>query len=116
MNYIKIGERTVPMVVNAATDAIYERLFKESSILVQAGNDLKSGPVVALIYRMGFIMAAQAKYSNWRLNRLKASDYSKWLAQFERSDYLDAIWAIRLVYEGWSDERIKEYGEMSGDE
>lgn len=120
MNYVKIGEKTVPMTANAATDALYESLFNSSAIQIQTGRDLTSGEVVELIYRVGYVMAKQAECPSWKLPKLSIKDYHKWLSQFNRSDYLAAVWYIRLVYEGWPDDQIAEYGaeydKLNGDD
>ena len=114
LNNVKIGNLVIPMKCNAATDAYYEKIFGVSSIILQSGTDLPSGEMVDLFYKMGFVMAMQAQHGPFSMNKLTRKNYYRWLNGFERSDYIDAIWKIRLIYEGWSDSSIDEYEKMNG--
>ena len=109
MNSVKIGDRTVRLLVNAATDAYFEKIFGYSAILFQSGKDKTPDQLVDLYYKLGFVMAMQSYLDPNKMNRLKRTDFIKWVAEFDRGEYLDAIWKIRLIYDGFSNEQIEEY-------
>lgn len=99
-NVVKIGERDVPMLAMASTDAMYKNVFHADPIKMQAG-DMDAGESIELFMRMGFIMARYAELKDRKaVSQANEDDYLDWLDGFERADYFNALPDIRATYEG----------------
>jgi hypothetical protein len=108
---VKIGDVTVPMISNAATDFMYRQIFQEDPTRIQysLSDDEKDKKAQAenqiimleFLQRMGFVMAKNVELGVSEMVKLKKDiDFMEWLAQFPRTDYLEALSDIRAVYEG----------------
>lgn len=112
MKTINIDGHDVPMLVNAATSMVHQRIFNGEDILVEynkffAGKteeeledvelNLKA---TALIKRMAYTMAMQAQFvgKEEKLLLLGEGNFIKWISQFEDpfalEDVADEIMAI----------------------
>lgn len=99
-NLIKIGDKEVPMLAMASTDAMYAAVFHEDPIRMQA-KGMDEGELILLFMRMGYIMARYAETKDRKTVSLaNEDDYLDWLDSFERAEYLTALPDIRATYEG----------------
>lgn len=101
-NVIKIGDREVPMLAMASTDAMYQSVFHEDPIKMQA-RGMDEGDLIILFMKMGFIMARFAELKDRKaVQQANEDDYLDWLDGFERAEYIGALPDIRATYEGQS--------------
>lgn len=108
---IVIGDEEVKLTANAGVDFIYQQIFREDPLRIQAGlaGDPDAGAAaVPLFQKLGFVMAMMATRSPGELARLSVEDFYSWICQFERMDYIDAIPAISEVYNGQRQTSSKE--------
>ena len=115
MKTVTISGKDVEVLANAATSIVHQRIFDED-ILVEYNKLYANGEVdeenieanakaSALIKRLAFTMAMQAKYVGHEENLMKISfaDYMKWLSQFDEVFSLEEATAeIMEVYTGSS--------------
>lgn len=92
---VKIGEKYVEMVGNAASVYVYKQLFREDFLQkVQAAE-----PDPDLFQKMGFVFARQAESSSISdLMNMSIDDYYNWLSGFEALDVLLATEEISSLY------------------
>ena len=89
------------MEAMGSCDRAFWNVFHEDPIKLQAGRDPELNEWIDFVMKLGFIMAKFAELrSSKAMRQLNEDDYLDWLDQFERSDYLEALGAIREVYEG----------------
>ena len=89
------------MEAMGSCDRAFWNVFHEDPIKLQAGGDPEVSELIDFVMKLGFIMAKFAELrSSKAMRQLNEDDYLDWLDQFERSDYLEALGAIREVYEG----------------
>ena len=101
---VKIGDKLVPMMAMASVDYLYEEIFHEDPIKIQTSAD-DNGDQLKLIQKMGFVMAKFAELKDRKeMFKLSKADYMDWLDQFDRSDYYEALLAIKAVYDGQAEE------------
>lgn len=98
---VKIGTKDVPMLAMGNIDLCYWNVFHEDAIKMQSDPSFSVGDSINLLQKMGYVMAMYAeKKSAKDLRSCNYDTYAEWLGQFERNDLLEAIGAIRDVYEG----------------
>ena len=92
---VKIGEKEVGMVANAASPYIYKQVFHEDFLAkLQADN-----PDADLFQKMGYIMAKQDELDKISdLMKLTADGFYEWLIQFDAMDVMYASDAISDIY------------------
>ena len=91
---VQIGDKTVPMLANAASPWRYSQCFHEDFLkATQAGDEVDATNIFS---KLGYIMARQAEKTD--LSKLSESDFYLWLEQFDAADYLDALDQIADVY------------------
>lgn len=98
---VAIGDKNVEMLSNGLTDVAYRQIFHEDAIKIQyemGDNDIAS--ILNMMYQMGFIMAKAAELPFQELMELKKEAFWEWVEQFDRSDYINALPDVRMVYEG----------------
>ena len=89
------------MEAMGSCDRAFWNVFHEDPIKLQAGRDPEVSELIDFVMKLGFIMAKFAELrSSKAMRQLNEDDYLDWLDQFERADYLEALGAIREVYEG----------------
>ena len=76
---IKIGDRDVEMLANAASPYIFRTLFGQDFIKESQNQD----PDVHLMEKMGFVMAIQASKQPEELKKVTEEDFFLWLSQFD---------------------------------
>lgn len=99
ISYVKIGDKTVPMVSVASVDRFYKNIFRVDPIALQTG-DMDEGEAITLFMQMGFVMAKFAEVKTASGMTFNEDDYLDWLCQFDRKAYYDALPDIRAAYEG----------------
>ena len=82
---VKIGEKVVPMLSNAATAIYYKQIFHED-LLVLMNRALKGGKdpadgISEITPKLAYIMAIQAEKS--RIKEKNFDTFLEWLEQFE---------------------------------
>ena len=91
---IKIGERDVEMLANAASPYVYKTLFGQDFIKESQSAD----PDLHLMEKMGFVMAMQAELPTDKLFSLGINQFYAWLTEFDPLDVLNASEAIGELY------------------
>jgi hypothetical protein len=99
---IKIGEKTIPMLANAATPLRYKQHFHKDILVELQNAQIESVKVTDSLPELAFIMANQAKAKEGKvdLNLLKETDYIDWLEQFDAFDIPMAADDIVSLYFG----------------
>lgn len=99
---IKLGDKVVPMVVNAATPIRFRNLFGKDLLTTifegsrEGGVDLTVASEIAP--ELAFIMAKAADKSD--MNALSVDMYLKWLEDFGPLDFVNATEEIFNFYYG----------------
>ena len=92
---VKIGEKEVGMLANAASPYIYKQVFGED-FLVEVQ---KPTPASDLFQKMAFVMAKQAETDKIaELMKVKLDGFYEWLGQFEPMDIMIATKEISELY------------------
>ena len=95
---IQVGEKTVPMLSNAATPIYYRQVFsKDLLVFLQSMNN--KGIVDGFsetVSQLGYVMAAQADKK--KINELNFDKYIEWLSDFEPLDFEQASGDILGLY------------------
>lgn len=101
---VMIGSNAVKMTAVAGVDIIYQQIFREDPLKIQAGfngDDSTGADAIPLFERMAFVMAKAAEAKSYsELAKLTEGDFLEWLCQFERSEFIAAIGDIAGVYAG----------------
>ena len=93
--FVKIGEKEVGMVANAASPYIYKQVFHEDFLTKLQAKE----PETDLFQKMAYIMAKQAEIEKMSdLMKLNEQGFYEWLMQFESMDVLYAIDEISNIY------------------
>ena len=98
---VTIGTKEVGMLANAASPAIYRRVFHEDFLhdmqeRTQNGNEVA---IADLFCQMGFVMAMQDSKPVEELFKLSQVDYLNWLSQFGANDVAMASVDIATLYQ-----------------
>lgn len=100
---VKIGEKVVPMLSNAATAIIYKQIFHKDLLVFmdRVNKALEKGDNVIegmndIILELAYVMATQAEKSGFRDKNFET--YIEWLTQFEPMDIENAAAEIFGVY------------------
>lgn len=98
---VKIGNKEVKMVANAASCYVYRQLFKEDFLLKAQ----EKTPDPDIFQKMGFVMAKQAETNKMSdLMKIPIDEYYEWLMQFEPLDVITAAGEISNLYMGQSEQ------------
>ena len=93
---IKIGNKNVGMVANAASPFIYRQIFKKDFIA-----ETQKEPIdMSLFSEMGFIMKLQAEKPTQEVLKTSVDDFYVWLEEFDPMDLLNASVEIGQFYMG----------------
>ena len=94
---VKIGEKDVEMLANAASPYLYSQLFHEDFLQIIQ----QPAPPPNVFEKMGYIMTCQATMKTEELfGGLKITDFYKWLESFEPMAILQATKDIAELYTG----------------
>lgn len=91
---VKIGNKEVEVVANAASPYLYKGLFREDFLLKIQDKT----PDPSLFEKMGFIMAMQATLDREKLHNLSIDDFYDWLEGFAPMDVMNATKDLTEVY------------------
>ena len=95
---IQVGEKTVPMLSNAATPIYYRQVFsKDLLVFLQSMNS--KGIVEGFsetVAQLAFVMAAQADKK--KINELNFDNFIEWLSEYEALDFEQASGDILGLY------------------
>lgn len=82
---IRIGDKDVGMLANAASSYIYKQVFHED--LLKKFQEMEKEPDTQIGEKMGFIFSKQAEVQNpSELMKLTIDDFLEWLTQFDPLD------------------------------
>lgn len=96
---VKIGDKGIPMLANAATTIYYKQIFHEDLFvkmqkIMKAAED--TGDASEIVPKLAFIMASQAEKAD--MLHKSFTDFIAWLEQFEAFDLETAAPEIMNVY------------------
>lgn len=96
---VKIGEKDVPMLSNAATPYRYKQMYgmdlmNEMSKL----DENKPTEAIEVVEQLAFIMSKAAEKAD--MNMLNMEMYYDWLEQFDSDDMINAFKDIVTLYIG----------------
>lgn len=98
---ILIGDTSVPMTANAATDYRLKQVFKVDPIRElqkqQTADDNTEG--IRLAMMLAYVMSRQAMGKK-ALAKMSEDDYLEWLEDFMTVDLVDAAGAVLELYQG----------------
>ena len=96
---IKVGEKEVPMLANAATPIRYKQVFGKNILTYFLGGSTDA-EVTAMVSELAYIMAKAGEGAD--MNKLSIDDYIKWLEPFEALDFAteENARAILDIYQG----------------
>ena len=93
---IKIGNKEVGMVANAASPFIYRQIFKKDFLA-----ETQKDPIdLALFAEMGFIMHLQNEKPTQEVLKTSLDDFYVWLEEFDPMDIMNASVTIGQFYMG----------------
>ena len=93
---VKIGNKDVDMLANAATPYRYQMIFKEDFFGRVTGKvEVESRDFFA---KIGYVMAMQAVKAD--MNKLNVDTFLVWLEGFEPADVFSAAGDIADIYNG----------------
>lgn len=90
---VKIGDKDIEMVANAATPFRFKAVFHKDLIVIMTGGD--TAEISEVIPEIAFIMAKQAEKAD--MNKLNIDTFLDWLEQFAPLDVYtasDGIWSV----------------------
>lgn len=93
---VKIGEKEIEMLANAATPYRYQQIFHEDYIKQVTGKT--EAEPADLFTKLGFTMAMQAAKKD--MSKVSIADFYAWLEEFEPSDVFAAAGTIADFYNG----------------
>ncbi len=111
---IKIGDKSVPMMSNAATPIRYKQVFKKNlnSFFLGKMSEEESADLPG---ELAYIMSKSAEGAD--MNKLSFDGYVEWLTGFEALDFAVAVTDIINVYQnnlGSSSEVKKNQDQPTG--
>lgn len=99
---VKIGDKEVEMLANAASPILYKRVFRRDwfKTLSESQEDASGIESITYFEEMGFIMAMQATLPTDKLISLSYEDYLNWAGRFESEDLMMVVGDIATIYKG----------------
>ena len=96
---IKVGDKLVPMIANAATPIRYRQVFGKNLLKYFFGEEAQD-EVVAMTGELAYIMAKSGEGAD--MNRLSIEDYTVWLEGFDAMAFVDpdTVTQIIKLYQG----------------
>ena len=99
---VKIGDKGIPMLSNAATAILYKQIFKQDLLVFmdRLGKASEAGKMIEgandVILQLAYVMATQAEKTGFRDKNFET--YIEWLCQFEPLEIEAAAADIFAVY------------------
>lgn len=97
---IKLGDKAVEMKATASTDIYYRNIFGIDPIKEQSAQGFGPADLICMMERMAFVMAMQASRDRSAMGDLNPDAYLDWMDDFDRVDIMNAVPALRALYEG----------------
>lgn len=100
---VKIGEKEVNLLANAATPIRYKMVFGEDIMVAFNqinGNKRDEGEILDISSQLAFIMHVQATYSREEIKGVTKEKYIEWLEDFGPMDFVNASKDIFDTYLG----------------
>lgn len=96
---IKVGEKLVPMLANAATPIRFRQVFGKNLLKYFIGEE-SNEEVAAMTGELAYIMAKAGEGAD--MNRLSIDDYISWLEGFDATDFVDPATVSEIIklYQG----------------
>lgn len=91
---VKIGDRGVNMVANAATAIRYQQVFGGNLLHHFMGDDSPEDAAL-VVQELAYIMAKAAEGAD--MNKLSKDDYISWLEQFESLDFMNGDTTTEII-------------------
>ena len=83
---IKVGEKEVPMLANAATPIRYRQVFGKNLLQYFMGKTSQED-MAAMTGELAYILARAGEGAD--MNKLNIDDYIEWLEDFEAAAWID---------------------------
>ena len=100
---IKIGEKDVEMVANAATPYRFKQIFRKDYFRYTVSEDRDGAEDMDVMARMAYIMAMQAAKAD--MAKLNEDTFLEWMEQFGVMDVIGAVADIMDMINGNSAEK-----------
>lgn len=100
---VKIGEKEISLLANAATPIRYKMVFGEDIMVAFNqinGKKRDEGEILDISSQLAFIMYVQAMYSKEKLKCVTKEKYIEWLEDFGPMDFVNASKDIFDTYLG----------------
>lgn len=97
---IKLGDKDVEMKATASTDIYYRNIFGIDPIREQSAQGFGPADLICMMERMAFVMSMQATRDRAAMGDLSPDSYLDWMDDFDRTDIMNAVPALRALYEG----------------
>lgn len=113
---IKVGEKELNLLANAATPIRYKMVFGDDIMVVfnQINNNKRdSGEILDITSQLAYIMNCQAECDKNELKNLSRETYIEWLEEFEAMDFVNSSEAIINAYLGTTDTTSKSKNVVS---
>lgn len=96
---VKLGEKEVPMIANAATPIRFRQVFGKNLLKYFMGDESQE-EIAAMSGELAYIMAKAGEGAD--MNKLNIDDYISWLEQFDAMVFLDptAVSEVMNLYQG----------------
>lgn len=96
---IKVGEKLVPMLANAATPIRFRQVFGKNLLRYFLGEESQD-EVAAMTGELAYVMAKAGEGAD--MNRLNLDDYTTWLEGFDAMDFVDPETVAQIIklYQG----------------
>ena len=96
---VKLGEKEVPMLANAATPIRYRQVFGKNLLRYFLGEESQD-EVAAMTGELAYIMAKSGEGAD--MNRLSLDDYATWLEGFDAMAFVEpeTVSQIIKLYQG----------------
>lgn len=100
---VKIGEKEINLLANAATPIRYKMVFGEDVMVAfnQINQEKRdTGEILDITSQLAFIMNRQAECNKTELKSMTKDTYIEWLEDFDSMDFVNASEAIINAYLG----------------
>ena len=96
---VKLGEKDVPMMANAATPIRYKQVFGKNLLKYFMG-EASPEDMAAMVSDLAYIMTKAAAGAD--MNKLNIDEYIDWLDEFGAMDFVEQenVEAIMAIYKG----------------
>ena len=95
---IKVGDKLVPMLANAATPIRFRQVFGKNLLKYFIGQE-SNEEIAAMTGELAYIMAKAGEGAD--MNKISIDDYITWLEQFDAMAFVDVdtVTEIMAIYQ-----------------